>query len=256
MKERRDVKNNWYSLFKAVLGPGLYLYNRPEIEGLDNIPAAGPVVLASNHQAVMDSFYLPLMMKRQVTFPAKSEYFTAPGLVGRLQKFFFTAVGQIAVDRSATDAGEATLRAARTVLERGDVFGIYPEGTRSPDGRIYRGRTGMARIAMATGAPVVPVAMIGTRDANPIGTWVPRPTKVRIRVGEAIDPVDWASAHGHDPLAREVARPFTDEVMRRLAILADEPYVDVYASTVKSALAAGQGYPDGAEPGGAQETHF
>lgn len=250
------MQNKWYTFFKAILGPGLHLYNRPEITGADNIPSTGPVILASSHQAVMDSFYVPLMIPRQVTFPAKSEYFTAPGVVGRVQKFFFTAVGQIPVDRTSTDAGDATLKAARTVLDRGDVFGIYPEGTRSPDGRLYRGRTGMARIAMATGVPVVPVGMIGSRNANPIGTWVPRPAKVRINIGEAIAPHDWALAHDLDPESREVSRPFTDEVMKRLAELTGEPYVDMYASAVKDSLVAGDGYPEGTEPGGSLETNF
>lgn len=250
------MKNNWYSLAKTVLAPALHLYNRPEIDGAELIADEGPVILASNHQAVMDSFYLPLMIDRQVTFPAKSEYFTEPGLKGRLRKCFFLAAGQIPVDRKAKDAGDATLQAARTVLDRGDVFGIYPEGTRSPDGRIYRGRTGMARIALATGAPVVPVAMIGSREANPIGTSVPRPAKVRIRVGEPIDPLKWAEEQDLEPSSREAARPFTDEVMRRLAVLTGQPYIDMYASTVKESLAAGDGFPAGTEPGGELETYF
>ncbi len=251
------MQNKWYSFFKATIGPLLHLYNRPEIEGAENIPGEGAVIMASNHQAVMDSFYLPLMMKRQLQFPAKSEYFTSPGLVGRFQKWFFTAAGQIPVDRNADNAGDATLTAARGVLDRGDIFGIYPEGTRSPDGRIYRGRTGMARIAMATGVAVVPVAMINTRAANPIGTWVPRPAKVSIRIGEPIDPHAWARENGLDPNdSRASARPFTDHVMRVLAELTDEPYVDVYASEVKESLAKGDGYPEGTEPGGALETRF
>lgn len=250
------MRNKWYSFFKAILGPGLHAYNRPEIEGAENVPATGAAIVASNHQAVMDSFYLPLMLDRQLRFPAKSEYFTTPGLVGRFQKFFFTAVGQISVDRNATNAGDATVAAARSVLEEGDLFGIYPEGTRSPDGRLYRGRTGIARIAMETGEKVVPVAMIGTRDANPIGSWIPRPAKVRIRIGEAIDPHQWARDNGFDPQSREVIRPFTDHVVHTLAALTEQPYVDIYASTVKESLAAGHGYPEGAEPGGALETHF
>lgn len=251
------MQNKWYSFFKATLGPLLHLYNRPEIEGAGNIPDEGAVIMASNHQAVMDSFYLPLMMRRQIQFPAKAEYFTAPGLSGRFKRWFFNAAGQIPVDRTADNAGDSTLAAARTVLGRGDILGIYPEGTRSPDGRIYKGRTGMARIAMATGAPVIPVAMNNTRAANPIGTVVPRPAKVSMRIGEPINPHAWARENGLDPHdSRAVARPFTDHVMRVLAELTDEPYVDVYASEVKESLARGDGYPEGAEPGGSLETHF
>ncbi|AWB81552.1 1-acyl-sn-glycerol-3-phosphate acyltransferase [Corynebacterium yudongzhengii] len=250
------MRNKWYMLFKALFGPWLHVLNRPEIEGGENIPDEGAAILASNHQAVMDSFYLPLMVKRQLTFPAKKEYFTAPGLVGWMQKFFFTSVGQIPVDRTAADAGDATLQAARTVFDRDDLFGIYPEGTRSPDGRLYKGRTGMARIAMATGEKVIPVAMINTRAANPIGTWVPRPAKVKIRIGKPIDPHAWAVEKGLDPTSREVSRAFTDHVMHTLAHLVGEPYVDMYASEVKDSLAAGHGYPEGAEPGGRLERTF
>ncbi|UIZ91591.1 1-acyl-sn-glycerol-3-phosphate acyltransferase [Corynebacterium sp. CNCTC7651] len=248
------MQNHWYSLFKAILGPPLLVWNRPTISGSEHIPETGPVILASNHQAVMDSFYLPLMMRRQIQFPAKKEYFTAPGLKGRIQKFFFSSVGQIPVDRSSSDAGAALQQAAEDVLGRGDVFGIYPEGTRSPDGRVYRGRTGMARIAMATGVPVVLIAMIGTRDANPIGTSIPRPAKVRIKVSEPIDPHAWAQEHGFDPSSRDVMRPFTDYVMHELAKLVGSPNVDVYASDVKKALEQTGEYPEGAEPGGEKET--
>lgn len=247
------MQNKWYSFFKAILGPPLRVYNRPTIEGADNVPAEGAVILVSNHQAVMDSFYLPLMMPRQIQFPAKKEYFTAPGLKGRVQKFFFTSVGQIPMDRTSADAGQALLDAASGVLGNGDVFGIYPEGTRSPDGRIYKGRTGMARVAMATGAPIVLTAMIGTRDANPIGTSIPRPAKVHIKISEPIDPHEWARENGYDPESREVMRPFTDFVMHELSKLSGYPYVDAYASEVKKALEETGEYPEGTEPGGALE---
>lgn len=247
------MENRWYSFFKVVLGPPLLVYNRPRIHGAQHIPDDGPVILVSNHQAVMDSFYLPLMVRRQIQFPAKQEYFTAPGLKGRLQKFFFSSVGQIPVDRGSADAGAALQRAAEEVLGRGDVFGIYPEGTRSPDGRIYRGRTGMARIAMATGVPVVLTAMIGTRNANPIGTSIPRPAKVEIRISEPIDPHQWARDNGYDPDSREVMRPFTDFIMREISQLSGYPYVDAYASEVKKALEETGEYPEGTEPGGSLE---
>ena len=242
------MEKKWYWLYKNVLiGPFLRVWNRPTIEGIEHIPAEGSAIIASTHQAVMDSFFFPALSPRNITFPAKSEYFTAPGLIGRLQKWFFTSIGQIPVERGAANAGDATLAAARTVLDRGDVLGIYPEGTRSPDGRIYKGRTGMARIALATDAPIVPLAMIGSRDANPIGTWIPRPRKVRMKVGEPIDGRAYVESLGIDPDSREAAR-LTDHVMAVLTELSGQPYVDMYASEAKESLAAGRGWPQGAEP--------
>lgn len=239
----------WYWMYKNVLiGPFLRVWNRPTMEGRENIPAEGAAIVASTHQAVMDSFYFPALSPRRITFPAKSEYFTNTGVIGTLQRWFFTSIGQIPVDRTAADAGDATLNAARTVLGKGEVLGIYPEGTRSPDGRIYKGRTGMARIALATGAPIVPLAMIGSRNANPIGTWIPRPFKVRMKVGEPIDGRAYVESLGIDPDSREAARPLTDHVMAILTELSGQPYVDMYASEVKASLAAGRGWPQGAEP--------
>ncbi|WP_047240551.1 lysophospholipid acyltransferase family protein [Corynebacterium epidermidicanis] len=243
------MQNKWYWLFKNVLfGPFLRLYNRPTISGKDNIPSTGGVILASNHQSVMDSFYLPLLCNRQIQFPAKKEYFEGTGAWGAIQRWFFKSVGQIPIDRSSGDAAQAALDAGTAVVTNGGVLGIYPEGTRSPDGRIYRGKTGMARIAMATGVPVVPVAMLGTRQANPIGTWIPRPVKVRVIIGEAIDPVAWAEQRGLDPQEYQTQRAFTDFVIYELARLTNEEYVDVYAADVKKSLAAGAGYPAGTEP--------
>lgn len=243
------MNNKWYWTFKYILfGPFLRVYNRPEIEGLERIPSEGPAILASNHQAVMDSFYLPLLCPRQLTFPAKKEYFTTPGLVGSIQKWFFTSVGQVPLDRESGNAGDALQAAAEKVLDAGDLFGIYPEGTRSPDGRIYKGKTGMARVALSTGKPVIPVAMIGSRDANPIGTWVPRPRKVRIRIGDPIDPLAFAAERSLDPESHEAARALTDYVMRELADLVGVNYVDVYAADVKKSLEQGLGYPEGAQP--------
>lgn len=243
------MHNRWYWLFKNVLfGPFLRVYNRPEIEHGDRIPSEGAALLASNHQAVMDSFYLPLLCPRQITFPAKSEYFTTPGFVGRMQKWFFTAVGQVPIERDAPDAYEQLLRNAKEVFEREDLFGIYPEGTRSPDGRLYRGRVGMARVALATGVPIIPIAMIGSREANPIGSWIPRPKKVKIRVGEAIDPLEYVRSAGLEPESHEAVRALTDHVMHTLAELVEQPYIDVYATEVKASLDAGKGYPAGTEP--------
>lgn len=243
------VKNKWYWVFKNILvGPFLRVYNRPEIEGLEHIPDSGPAILASNHQAVMDSFYFPLMCPRQMVFPAKAEYFTTPGLTGRIQKWFVTSVGQVPLDRTAGDALDSLRSTAKKVLDAGDLFAIYPEGTRSPDGRIYRGKAGMAVVALETGVQIIPVAMIGSRDANPIGTIFPRPRKVRMRVGEPIDPVAYVTGQGLSRDDRDAARVLTDHVMHVLSELTGQPYVDVYAQDVKKSLAAGNGYPEGAQP--------
>ncbi|MBZ8178167.1 1-acyl-sn-glycerol-3-phosphate acyltransferase [Corynebacterium poyangense] len=245
------MHNRWYWAFKNVFfGPFLRVWNRPTITGLDNIPSEGPGLIASNHQAVMDSFYFPLMVPRQMTFPAKSEYFTTPGVVGRMQKWFFTAVGQIPVDRNDARAGDTIVAAAEEVFQRGDLFCIYPEGTRSPDGRVYKGRTGMARIALRSGLPIIPVAMIGSREANPIGSWIPRPKKVRMIIDSPIYPAHILAEQGITAEDREAPRAITDYVMHRLAELAGKPYVDQYASDVKASLEAGHGYPPGAEPSG------
>ena len=239
----------WYWMYKNVLiGPFLRVWNRPTMEGRENIPAEGAAIVASTHQSVMDSFFFPALSPRNITFPAKSEYFTNTGVIGTIQRWFFTSIGQIPVERGAANAGDATLAAARTVLDKGEVLGIYPEGTRSPDGRIYKGRTGMARIALATGAPIIPLAMIGSRNANPIGTWIPRPFKVRMKVGEPIDGRAYVESLGIDPDSRDAARPLTDHVMAILTELSGQPYVDMYASEVKASLAAGRGWPHGAEP--------
>ncbi|KQB85200.1 lysophospholipid acyltransferase family protein [Corynebacterium oculi] len=243
------MHNKWYWTFKYILmGPFLRVWNRPEIEGVENIPAKGSALLASSHQSVMDSFFFPLMCPRQITFPAKSEYFTTPGVVGRAQSWFFSTVGQVPVNRNEAGAAEAVQKAAQEVFDRGDLFGIYPEGTRSPDGRIYRGRTGVARIALATGEKIIPVGMIGSREANPIGSWLLRPRKVRMKVGEPIDPIAYVKEQGLDPDSQQAVRALTDHVMSRLVELTGYDYVDMYASEVKKSLEAGNGYPRGAEP--------
>lgn len=243
------MKNKWYWTFKNILfGPALRVWNRPWSENMDRIPESGPAILASNHQAVMDSFYFPLLCPRQIIFLAKEEYFTTPGFVGRMQNWFFSSVGQVPIRRTGANAADDMLASAKRILEADELFGIYPEGTRSPDGRVYRGRTGMARVAMETGIDVIPIAMIDSRKANPIGTWIPRPAKVGVRVGEPIDPHAWAAQRGLDPKEHETQRAFTDFFMHELAALVGQPYVDVYASDVKTSLAKGLGYPKGAEP--------
>lgn len=243
------MRNKWYFLFKnIIIGPFLWVYNRPKTTGLENIPTSGPTILASNHQAVMDSFFFPLVCPREITFPAKAEYFTAPGFVGWVQRSFMSALGQIPIDRTSESAGEDLMNTGTEVLKRGDALGIYPEGTRSPDGRVYRGRTGMARIALNTGVAIVPVAMIGSREANPIGSWIPRPKKVYMKIGEPIDPQRFCEERGIAMDDRGAPRQLTDHVMHTLAKMAGKPYVDYYASDVKASLEAGHGYPEGAEP--------
>ncbi len=225
----------WYWLVKYVLiGPILIAMGRPTVEGAENIPARGPVILASNHQAVLDSFYLPLKVQRRITFLAKSEYFTGSGLKGAFQKWFFTAVGQVPIDRTGADAAQDALNAGARVIAKGKLLGIYPEGTRSPDGRLYKGKTGMARLALETGVQVVPVAMIGTDKMNPIGSKIWKPSKVTIKIGKPIDFSRFEGMAGN----RFVERAVTDEVMYDLMLLSGQEYVDVYAASLKNAPVA------------------
>ena len=208
------MQNKAYWFFKYILiGPWLRVYNRPFTKGLDKLPKEGAGILASNHLAVMDSFYLPLVSKRQLTFLAKKEYFTTPGLVGGIQKFFFSSVGQVPIDREDKESQNAAMGTALKVLERGDLLGMYPEGTRSPDGRLYRGKTGLARCG--------------------------------VYVGDPIDPDDFRDAG--DDYAQ--ARALTDAIMEALHGLSGQEYVkDFYAADVKKSLEAGKGYPPGSEP--------
>ena len=178
----------WYWLFKYIFfGPLLAVIGRPKVEGLENIPADGPAILASNHLAVMDSFFLPLVVRRRITFLAKSEYFTGTGFKGGLIRWFYTAVGQVPIDRTDADAAQAALTTAQRLLDDGKLLGMYPEGTRSPDGRLYKGKTGLARLALQTGVPVIPVAMIGTNRVNPPGTKMLRFARVTVRFGAPMD---------------------------------------------------------------------
>ncbi|MBI8989314.1 lysophospholipid acyltransferase family protein [Corynebacterium meridianum] len=243
------MKIKWYWLFKQVaIGPFLRVYNRPEVRGVENVPASGGAIMASNHQSVMDSFFLPLLIPRRVTFLAKQEYFTGKGTIGKLQRAFFLSVGQVPIDRSSGDAARSAIETGIKLVREGKVLGIYPEGTRSPDGRIYRGKTGVARMALATGAPVIPVAMFGTRRANPIGTWIPRPVKVAMHIGPPIDPVEFITSRGLEEGSYEAARALTDRIIEVLVEMTGNEYVDHYAADVKQSLAEGHGYPEGIQP--------
>ncbi|MGO1316004.1 MAG: lysophospholipid acyltransferase family protein, partial [Cellulomonadaceae bacterium] len=178
----------FYWLMKRVFaGPALRLFFRPWSRGVENLPESGGAILASNHLAVIDSFILPLMIDREIVFIGKSEYFTQTGIKGRLKAGFFRGVGTIPVDRSGGKASEAALRTGLARLRAGGLFGIYPEGTRSPDGRLYRGKTGVARLALESGVPVIPVAMINTEVAQPLGRVLPKPVRVGIVFGEPLD---------------------------------------------------------------------
>lgn len=223
-----------YFLMKWVfIGPLLRLFFRPEVEGKENIPADGGALLASNHLAVADSFFLPLMLSRRVTFPAKLEYFTQPGLKGRLKKWFFTGMGQIPIDRSGGAAAQAALDTGIRLLKEGHLLGIYPEGTRSPDGRLYKGKTGLARMVLEARVPVIPVAMFGTDKANPIGSKMWRPHKIRIKIGKPLDFSRYEGLAGD----RFVERSITDEIMYALMELSGQTYVDLYAASVKEKAA-------------------
>jgi 1-acyl-sn-glycerol-3-phosphate acyltransferase len=214
-----------------LLGPPLRTAFRPWTEGLENIPETGPAILASNHLSFSDSFFLPLVVSRRITFLAKEEYFTGTGLKGRFSAGFFRGVGQIPINRSGGNASDDALNAGMGVLRRGDLFGIYPEGTRSPDGRLYRGRTGVARLALKAGVPVLPVAMVDTDRVQPPGRVVPKITRIGVRVGA---PLDFSRYAGLEE-DRFVLRSVTDELMYELMLLSGQEYVDVYASAAKAA---------------------
>lgn len=225
----------FYWLMKVVIGPLLRAMFRPWVRGLDHVPASGGAILASNHLAVIDSFVLPLVLSRKIRFIGKAEYFTGTGIKGRLKAGFFRGVGTIPVDRGGGKASEAALRTGLGVLQSGNLFGIYPEGTRSPDGRLYRGKTGVARLALEAGVPVLPVAMIGTNIAQPIGRVIPKFMRIGVVIGE---PLDFSRYQGMEN-DRFILRSVTDEIMYALMSLSGQEYVDMYAATAKARIAAG-----------------
>ena len=219
----------YFILKNFILGPLLRLLFRPWVRGMENIPANGAAILASNHLSFSDSIFLPLQSRRPVVFLAKSEYFTGKGIKGKLTKAFFKGTGQLPIDRSGGKASEASLNTGLQVLASGQVLGIYPEGTRSPDGGLYRGRTGIARMVLEAKVPVIPVAMIDTEKVQPIGRKLPRIRRVGIIVGK---PLDFSRFEGMDG-DRIVLRAITDEIMYELMKLSGQEYVDVYASSMK-----------------------
>ena len=224
----------WF-LKRIVLGPVLRLVFRPYVVGLENVPAHGGVIFASNHLSFSDSIFLPLVVDRRITFLAKADYFTGRGIKGRLTAGFFRSAGQVPVDRSGGSASEAALRTGLRVLGRGECLGIYPEGTRSPDGRLYRGKTGMARMALEADVPVLPVAMIDTEKIQPPGRKLPNiGRRVGVKIGAPLDFSRYEGMEGD----RFVLRSITDEVMYELMDLSGQEYVDVYAQVAKDRLKA------------------
>jgi 1-acyl-sn-glycerol-3-phosphate acyltransferase len=210
-----------------VIGPIVRLLFRPWVEGLENVPAEGPVILAPNHLSFMDSIFMPLVVPRRVVYLGKSDYF------GKWYSWFFRGAGVIPVRREGGDAAEAALQAGVEQLRQGLAVGIYPEGTRSPDGRLYRGKTGVARMALRGECPIVPVALIGTFECQPPGKKLPRIRRVGVRFGR---PLDFSRYEGKDD-DRFVLRSITDELMYEIMMLSGQEYVDEYAAKVKKRLA-------------------
>ncbi|MEI9907543.1 MAG: lysophospholipid acyltransferase family protein [Actinomycetota bacterium] len=226
---RGTMANLPYGILRAFLTPFLLLLFRPKVKGLRNVPVTGPVILASNHLSFSDSIFMPLVVPRKVTFLAKSEYFTSPGPKGLLKKLTFIALGQVPVDRSGGRRSEAALITGLELLADGHCIGIYPEGTRSPDGRLYKGRTGLVRLAIESGAPIIPVAMFDTEKIQPTGKVIPKIMRVKMIFGEPI------FLKG-DPTDLRVLRDLTDDLMRKIQELSGQEYVDIYATKRKAEL--------------------
>jgi len=224
----------WFLKY-IVVGPWLRVLYRPWVEGVDHIPEDSAAILASNHLSFSDSFFLPLVVPRPITFLAKSDYFTGTGIKGFFTKAFFAGVGQVPVDRSGGRASEAAMRTGLRILGEGKLLGIYPEGTRSPNGTLYRGKTGVARMAMEAKVPIVPVAMINTYEIQPPGQVRPHIRRVGVRLGR---PLDFTRYEGLEN-DRFVLRSVTDEVMYELMTLSGQEYVDMYATKAKELIAQG-----------------
>jgi 1-acyl-sn-glycerol-3-phosphate acyltransferase len=224
-----NVNNLPYGVLRAFLTPFLMLAFRPKVKGLRNVPASGPVIIASNHLSFSDSIFMPLVVPRKVTFLAKSEYFTSPGPKGLLKKLTFIALGQVPVDRSGGRRSEAALITGLQVLADNECLGIYPEGTRSPDGRLYKGRTGIARLAIESGAPVIPVAMFNTEKIQPTGKVIPKIMRVKMVFGEPM----FFEGDSSDLL---YLRDVTDQIMKKIQEMSGQEYVDIYASRRKDEL--------------------
>jgi 1-acyl-sn-glycerol-3-phosphate acyltransferase len=213
-----------YAVMHTVVPPLAKVVWRPTVEGLENLPATGPVIVASNHRSFADSMVIPIVTPRQVVFLAKEDYFTGTGVKGALQRAWFEGMGMIPVDRDDTRAALASLDIALDVLRQGKAFGIYPEGTRSRDGRLYRGRTGVAHLALTSGAPVVPVGLSGTEHLQPVGSTLPRLARVTVRFGP---PLRFESRYDGVPTGR-ARREVTDVVMNEIQKLSGQEFAGVY----------------------------
>jgi 1-acyl-sn-glycerol-3-phosphate acyltransferase len=232
-----------YWVFKyALFVWAVRLLFRPRIEGAENIPKSGPAILVSNHISAGDTYLVPALLRRRMTFPAKLELFHGKGLKGRLLAWFLRSVGQVPMDRSGGRASAGSMDNVLQVLRNGELLGIYPEGTRSPDGRLYKGKTGVARLVLQAGVPVVPLAVIGTEFVPSAIPKVPTMRRPLVRIGRPLDFSAYASA-GND---REVLRWVTDRIMDEVMQLSGQEYVDAYGSSVKAALAAGEPLPPSA----------
>src|SRR5262245_62529284 len=227
------MRRMFYWVVKAVLAPILRILFRPWAEGTENVPRTGPAILASNHLSFSDHFFAPLPLPRKVVFLAKSEYFTGRGIKGLFSRAFFSGVGQIPVDRAGGEASERALATGLRVLASGQLLGIYPEGTRTPDGRLFRGKTGVARLALEARVPVIPTAMIGGFEFQPPGKLAPRMTiRPGVRFGK---PLDFSRYYGLEQ-DKFVLRAVTDEIMYELMRLSGQEYVDEYAQRAKGRL--------------------
>ncbi|MCG8926599.1 1-acyl-sn-glycerol-3-phosphate acyltransferase [Lentzea sp. CC55] len=216
-----------YPVMKHVVARTARLVYRPVVDGLENIPTDGPVILAANHLSFIDSVVIPMVVPRRVSFLAKAEYFTGTGLKGSLSRWFFSSLGHVPVHRGKGRDARAALDTAAEILARGDAFAIYPEGTRSLDGMLHRGRTGVARMALESGAPVVPVGIIGTDKVQPVGSRFPKIVPVTVRFGEPLDFSRYDGMQDSLPVLRSV----TDEIIYRILDLSGQEYVDAYQKT-------------------------
>lgn len=222
----------FYKFLKNVaIGPAIDLSFNPWVQGLENIPEEGAAILASNHLSFSDSIFLPIKVPRKITFLAKSEYFTGKGIRGKATAAFFKGAGQVPVERNGGNASKAAIETGVRILREGNLLGIYPEGTRSPDGRLYRGKTGVARMALEARVPVIPIAMMNTDKVQPIGKTRPNfNVNVGIKIGK---PLDFSRYYGMEE-DRFVLRSLTDQIMYEIMVLSGQEYVDKYASRAKS----------------------
>jgi 1-acyl-sn-glycerol-3-phosphate acyltransferase len=224
----------FWVLLRIVLSPIMYLLWRPRNSGMHNVPKSGAALLVSNHQSFADHFFGPLPLRRRIFFIGKAEYFSGKGVKGLVSKAFFTGVGVVPVDRTGGKASEAALQTGLRILAEGKLLGIYPEGTRAPDNRLYRGKTGVARLALKSRVPVIPMAMINTFELMPSGQPYPRlGVRPGVRFGR---PMDFSRYYGMED-DREVLRKITDEIMQAIRELSGQEYVDRYAAEVKAELA-------------------